>query len=127
MLVAAKESRSKRSKADRSSAVRAVTRVSGESKGSKRVASKPTPIAAVRPIDEARRKDRSTKQAQLIHALREPPGATIAELIALTGWQAHTIRGAVSGVLRKRLGLAVTCDARNPAGERLYRIADAAP
>lgn len=122
--MAARESRSKRGKTDRSAAVRAAKHGSTGSKNSKRVASKPAPIAAPRLADDAPRKDRSTKQAQLIHALRVPPGATISELITLTGWQAHTIRGTVSGVLRKRLGLSVSCDTRNPAGERLYRIAD---
>ena len=67
-----------------------------------------------------------TKQAQLITALRTAAGATIAELIALTGWQAHTLRGTMSGVLRKRLGLTVTCEARDPTGQRLYRIQSSA-
>lgn len=70
--------------------------------------------------------DRPSKQAQLIAALRSTPGATIAELITLTGWQAHTIRGTMSGVLRKRLGLTVTCDVRDSAGQRRYQIQPAA-
>ena len=42
-------------------------------------------------------------------------------MIALTGWQAHTVRGTISGVLRKRLGLNVEC-ATGDSGARVYRI-----
>jgi hypothetical protein len=42
--------------------------------------------------------------------LRAEGGATIEELVAATGWQAHTIRGAMSGALRKKLGLTVTSE-----------------
>src|SRR5690606_34479165 len=46
-----------------------------------------------------------TKQAQLIAMLRTPQGATIAEIVAATGWQPHTVRGAIAGALKKKLGL----------------------
>jgi hypothetical protein len=48
-----------------------------------------------------------TKQAKLIELLRRPEGATVAQIAAATGWQHHTIRGAISGALKKKLGLAV--------------------
>ena len=48
-----------------------------------------------------------TKQATLIAMLRRPEGATVEEITAETQWQSHTIRGAISGVLKKKLGLAV--------------------
>ena len=48
-----------------------------------------------------------TKQATLIAMLRRPEGATIEEIMAETQWRSHTIRGAISGVLKKKLGLAV--------------------
>lgn len=38
-----------------------------------------------------------------------------------TGWQLHTVRGAISGMLRKKLGLSVVL-ARNDSGERVYRV-----
>lgn len=49
-----------------------------------------------------------TKQAMLIEMLQDPSGATMAEIVAATGWQAHTARGAMSGALGKKLGLTVT-------------------
>ncbi len=49
------------------------------------------------------------------------PGATLAELQKATGWQAHSVRGAISGTLRKKLGLAVTIDETGKRG-RFYCI-----
>ena len=46
-----------------------------------------------------------TKQALLVEMLRRPEGATIDEIVAATGWQPHTVRGAFAGALKKRLGL----------------------
>jgi hypothetical protein len=46
-------------------------------------------------------------------------------MMALTGWQAHSVRGAISGVLRKKLGLKVRCDRYADGGTRVYRIAAA--
>ena len=63
-----------------------------------------------------------SKQSQLIACLQSSAGASIAQMMTLTGWQAHTVRGTISGVLRKKLGLHVTCDARSGNGERLCRI-----
>jgi hypothetical protein len=48
-----------------------------------------------------------TKQAQMIELLRRPEGATVEQIAATTGWQHHTIRGAISGALKKKLGLTV--------------------
>ena len=62
-----------------------------------------------------------TKQAMLIAMLQKPEGATIAELAAPTGWQAHTVRGAVSGVLKKKLGLAISAEKIGGRGS-VYRI-----
>jgi len=49
-----------------------------------------------------------TKEALLIAMLRRPEGATIAQVIETAGWQPHTVRGAISGALRKKRGLEVT-------------------
>jgi len=48
-----------------------------------------------------------TKQAKLIELLKRPEGATVEQIAAATGWQHHTIRGAISGALKKKLGLNV--------------------
>jgi hypothetical protein len=63
-----------------------------------------------------------TKQAQLIEMLRAPEGASIEEIVAATGWQPHTVRGAIAGALKKKLGLEVTSDKDEKRG-RVYRIA----
>jgi hypothetical protein len=62
-----------------------------------------------------------TKLAALVVALRRPQGATNLQLMLATGWQPHSVRGAISGLLRKRLGLNVVL-MRNAAGDRVYRI-----
>lgn len=62
-----------------------------------------------------------TKLAALVIALRHPQGATSLQLMLATGWQPHTVRGAISGMLRKRLGLNVVL-AHNDSGERVYRV-----
>jgi predicted ArsR family transcriptional regulator len=63
-----------------------------------------------------------TKQALLINLLKRKKGATIAEIVAATGWQAHSVRGAISGALKKKLGLAVASEPVEKRG-RVYRIA----
>lgn len=63
-----------------------------------------------------------TKLAGLIDALRQPGGATVNQIMAATQWQAHTVRGAISGMVRKKLGLNVQ-STRGDDGERVYRIA----
>ena len=62
------------------------------------------------------------KQALLVGMLGRAEGATIAEIVAATGWQPHTVRGAFAGALRKRLGLTVVSDKVEGRG-RVYRIA----
>ena len=54
--------------------------------------------------------------------LQRPEGATIAEIVAVTKWQSHTVRGAFAGALKKRLGLKVTSEKVEGRG-RVYQIA----
>ena len=63
-----------------------------------------------------------TKLAKVVDALQNPDGATIFLLMCCTGWQPHTIRGALSGMVRKKLGLNVA-STKVAGGERVYRIA----
>lgn len=50
----------------------------------------------------------------------------MSQMTALTGWQAHTVRGTISGVLRKRLGLKVESLVSPESGERRYHIVGSA-
>ncbi len=65
-----------------------------------------------------------TKQALLIDLLKRKTGATIDEIVEATGWQAHSVRGAISGTLKKKLGLAVLSEKADDRG-RVYRIVGA--
>lgn len=62
-----------------------------------------------------------TKQAKLIAMLRAPDGATIDEIMVALDWAAHTIRGAMAGALKKKLGLKVTSEKVEGRG-RVYRL-----
>ncbi len=75
--------------------------------------------AAVTP--RARKTREGTKQAKLIAMLRAEGGANVAEIAAATGWQAHTVRGAMSGALKKKLGLEVTSE-KDEARGRVYKL-----
>ena len=63
----------------------------------------------------------NTKQATLIAMLRAESGATIAEIMTATGWLSHTVRGAMAGALKKKLGLDVTSEKIEGRG-RVYRL-----
>jgi hypothetical protein len=66
-------------------------------------------------------KPAKTKIAILIDVLRQADGATIETMMLATGWQAHSVRGALSGSIKKERGLAVTSQLRD--GRRIYAIA----
>jgi len=66
-------------------------------------AAKPGEAAA----DEKPTPRAGTKQARMIELLKRPEGATVEQIAEATGWQHHTIRGAISGALKKKLGLTV--------------------
>ena len=62
-----------------------------------------------------------SRQNQVITLLRRKRGASLAELMEATGWQAHSVRGAISGTLKKKLGLPVTSERQGTRG-LVYRI-----
>ena len=70
----------------------------------------------------------TTKQALLIDStaalLARENGATISEAVEVTGWQPHSVRGAISGTLKKKLGLDVISQ-KVQGGSRVYQIIDA--
>jgi len=51
-----------------------------------------------------------TKQAQIIALLERPGGASVPEIVAETGWLAHSVRGLISGALKKKLGLPIVSE-----------------
>jgi uncharacterized protein DUF3489 len=61
------------------------------------------------------------KLGQVIAMLQRPEGATNEQMQAATGWQAHTVRGAIAGAIKVKLGLAVSTE-KTEAGT-VYRIA----
>jgi len=62
-----------------------------------------------------------SKVGKVLDLLKRPDGATLAELVKATGWQAHSVRGFLSGTVGKKLGLAVT-SAKVEDGERTYSV-----
>ncbi len=64
-----------------------------------------------------------TKQALLIEMLRRPEGATVDQIAEATGWQRHTVRGAIAGALKKKLGLTIESEKVDGVG-RVCRIID---
>ena len=62
-----------------------------------------------------------SKKQIVIEMMRCNDGATLAEIMAKTDWQAHTVRGFVSGTLMKKMKLPVS-STKNEAGERVYKI-----
>jgi len=63
-----------------------------------------------------------TKQGRILAMLRAPSGVTIDAMMHATGWQQHSVRGFLAGVVRKRLGFNLVSAATE--GGRLYRITD---
>ena len=69
----------------------------------------------------SRRADTGSKQSRVIAMLQSPAGATIAAMMQATGWQQHSVRGFLAGVVRKRLKLKL--GSKKVDGTRVYRVA----
>jgi hypothetical protein len=84
-----------------------------------------TPAAAAAPTapaaSPAAMSARQTKKGSILALLQRPKGAAVRELIAVTGWQVHSVRAALTG-LRKE-GKELVRD-KDEAGVTLYRIAE---
>jgi hypothetical protein len=84
------------------------------------------PIEPAKPAPKPKKAERTaregSKKAIVLGLLKQPKGATLADLMAATGWQAHSVRGFISGALGKKMGLNVESVKRED-GARSYRIA----
>jgi len=78
-------------------------------------AAKPSPLAMANPPRPG------SKQSRVIAILQSPAGATIAAMMKATGWQQHSVRGFLAGVVRKRLKLRL--GSKKVDGVRVYQIA----
>jgi hypothetical protein len=87
------------------------TRAARGSKGAKR-AKVPEKAAGAR---------QGSKTEAVLDLLKRPGGATAKELIKATGWQPHSVRGFLSGVVSKKMALAVT-STKGEDGERTYSV-----
>jgi len=94
--------------------------------------SKPSTRAATRKPSKSKPRSRSaqsrsttrtdTKHARILAMLRTAAGATIAALMTATGWQQHSVRGFLAGVVRKKLDLNLVSEPTNKG--RVYRLKD---
>ena len=78
--------------------------------------------AAIKAKDEPKIKkiDPGSKQSHVIALLSSPGGTTIAAMMKTTGWQQHSVRGFLAGVVRKKLKLKL--NSKKIDGTRVYRI-----
>jgi len=73
----------------------------------------------IEPISKPKRE--GSKQSVLVALMKRSGGATLAQMVEATGWQAHTVRGCMAGALKKKLGLTID-SVKEVGGERVYRV-----
>jgi hypothetical protein len=93
---------------------------SAKNSSTARAASVLAPKASVQAAVEPKKAVAGSKQDRVITMLRSPHGATIAAMMKATGWQQHSVRGFLAGVVRKKLKL--NLDSKKIDGSRFYRI-----
>ena len=70
--------------------------------------------------DREKKNDAGSKQARVIEMLQSPTGMTISAMMKETGWQQHSVRGFLAGVVRKKLKLKL--NSKKIDGSRVYRV-----
>ena len=84
------------------------------------------PATAAKPVQSSigsvrnQKADPGSKQSRVIAMLQSPSGATIVAMMKATGWQQHSVRGFLAGVVRKRLKLKL--GSKKVDGQRVYQI-----
>jgi hypothetical protein len=82
-------------------------------------------VANKAPKPRVSRNRSDSKQARVIEMLRRRQGATVTAIMKATGWQPHSVRGFLAGVVRRKFGLALVSEKSDD--ERVYRIAAGRP
>ena len=104
---------------ERASSKKGATRRKGATKGQR--AAKGGKAKAAVPKKEAKTPREGSKKAKVLALLGRKEGATLAQLMKATGWQAHSVRGFLSGALGKKMRLKVE-STKSEAGDRVYRL-----
>ena len=99
---------------------KAIQRLEPSAVAPKRPRSVRKPSSGKKPPRVAPKRAGASKTARVIALLERPKGATLKELMRATGWQTHSVRGLISGQLKKKLKLKVRSSKRE--GERVYSI-----
>jgi Protein of unknown function (DUF3489) len=93
----------------------------GEGRAAKKKASRKAK-APKKARPDAKGPREGSKTAIILDLIRRPKGATLEELMAAAGWQAHSVRGFLSAVVGKKMGLKLKSSKRED-GKRLYQLA----
>jgi len=93
-----------------------------------KVAKKSKPRKRAKSARKSQKKSHSTKSARtgskskmILDLLKRPGGVTAKQLMQVTGWQPHSLRGFLSGIVNKKMGLTVT-STRGDTGDRTYSV-----
>ena len=93
---------------------------SAKKRSSKSTAARATTATPPAITDPEKKADAGSKQARVIEMLQSPTGMTVAAMMKETGWQQHSVRGFLAGVVRKKLKLKL--NSMKIDGSRVYRV-----